>query len=78
MLLRRLSQTTQTDLMLGQYEKFGEKGGRIVVRPMSVQQRIRELNVRAHQFADAILSIQHGASKHYRPPARSLQVNDLK
>ncbi|KAK2715816.1 armadillo repeat-containing protein 10-like [Artemia franciscana] len=74
-LLRRLSQTTQTDLMLGQYEKFGEKGGRIVVRPMSVQQRIRELNVRAHQFADAILSIQHGASKHYRPPARSLQVS---
>ncbi|CAL8078723.1 unnamed protein product [Orchesella dallaii] len=53
---RRLSQTTQTDALLGNLDV--SNSGRIILRPLSVQERIRELNFRARHFADTMLAIQ--------------------
>ncbi|KAF2347290.1 Armadillo repeat-containing domain, partial [Trinorchestia longiramus] len=53
---RRLSQTTQTDALTGSLE--GSSKGRLIIRPKSVQARIRELNLRARQFSDAFVAIQ--------------------
>lgn len=57
--------------------------GRIILRPLSVQERIRELNFRARHFADTMLAIQgnggpvsrhtSGGGGHPMGP-RSLQV----
>ena len=63
-LLRRLSQTTQTDALLGDLVADGSQ--RILLRPKSVQERIRELNMQARQFASAVTAIQQN-----RAPARS-------
>ncbi len=79
---RRLSQAqaTQTNALLGMGNLEGTEGGRIILRPLSVQERIRELNFRARHFADTMLALQsnggppigrHGA--HPMGP-RSLQV----
>lgn len=71
--LRRLSQTTQTDGLLGDLDLDGSN--RISLRPMSVQERIKELNVRARQFADAVVAIQsNGSPRPHGVSARSLQV----
>lgn len=83
--LRRLSQTTQTDALLGDLDfGTGSLNNKIILRPKSVQERIRELNVRARQFADAVTAIQgHSGSSNqsYGNPrlnggvtGRSLQV----
>ena len=72
-LLRRLSQTTQTDTLLGDIDLHGTN--KIIIRPKSVQDRIKELNVRAREFADAVVAIQNNGA--FRPNgvnARSLQV----
>ncbi len=62
---------------------FGSNQQKIIIRPKSVQERIRELNVRARQFADAVTAIQGnggGHSSHNSNPrlngvsGRSLQV----
>ncbi|XP_065349737.1 uncharacterized protein LOC135945789 isoform X2 [Cloeon dipterum] len=59
MYFRRLSQTTQTDCLLGNLDMGGT--GRVILRPMTVQDRIRDLNMRARQFTDTMLAIQGGA-----------------
>ncbi|XP_076067231.1 uncharacterized protein LOC143040284 isoform X2 [Oratosquilla oratoria] len=58
MVFRRLSQTTQTDVLLGNLDMSGS--GRLIVRPKTVQERIRELNLKARQFTDAFIAIQTG------------------
>jgi hypothetical protein len=70
---RRLSQTTQTDALLGNLDVSAMGSGKIVLRPLSVQERIRELNFRARHFADTMLALQGngGAGRH---SSRSLQV----
>lgn len=84
MFFRRLSQAqnTQTDALLGAMDPSTSQG-KIILRPLSVQERIRELNFRARHFADTMLAIQgnggppigrHGP--HTMGP-RSLQVSDL-
>ncbi|XP_039297810.1 uncharacterized protein LOC111045931 [Nilaparvata lugens] len=56
---RRLSQTTQTDVLLGDLDLSGS--GKVVLRPLTVQERIRELNLRARMFTDTMLAIQGSA-----------------
>nr|CAG4643591.1 EOG090X0H1B [Ilyocryptus agilis] len=79
-LLRRLSQTTQTDTLLGEFDLgSGSDGNKIILRPKTVQERIRELNVRARQFADAVTEIgcNNPAGQNFRlngVSSRSLQV----
>ena len=75
--LRRLSQTTQTDGFLGEFVTDGPN--KIVLRPKSVQERIRDLNMQARQFASAVTAIQSNSngSSHNRVngvSGRSLQV----
>lgn len=75
---RRLSQTTQTDALLGNLDV--SNSGRIILRPLSVQERIRELNFRARHFADTMLAIQGNGGpvgRHTSHPMgpRSLQVS---
>ena len=73
--LRRLSQTTQTDTLLGDLDFDGSK--KIIIRPKSVQERIKELNVQARQFADAVTAIQSNGNPRFSGvSARSLQVNN--
>ncbi|XP_068228673.1 uncharacterized protein [Palaemon carinicauda] len=55
---RRLSQTTQTDALLGNLDM--STTGKVIIRPKSVQERIRELNLKARQFADTFIAIQTG------------------
>lgn len=72
---RRLSQTTQTDVLLGNLDLGGS--GKIILRPLTVQERIRELNLRARMFTDTMLAIQAaGPSPRHSPVPgpRSLQV----
>ena len=38
-------------------------GARLILRPLSVQERIRELNLRARHFAETVLAVQ--VSKHF-------------
>ncbi|KAK4024019.1 armadillo repeat-containing protein 10 [Daphnia magna] len=71
--LRRLSQTTQTDGLLGDF--FTDGPPKIVLRPKSVQERIRDLNMQARQFASAVTAIQTNANyKMNGVSGRSLQV----
>lgn len=73
---RRLSQTTQTDVLLGNLDTTGS--GKILLRPLTVQERIRELNLRARMFTDTMLAIQTGGSSPRHSPLpgpRSLQCS---
>lgn len=74
---RRLSQTTQTDVLLGNLDLTGT--GKVVLRPLSVQERIRELNLKARMFTDTMLAIQatQGPSPRHSPlpGPRSLQCS---
>jgi len=71
--LRRLSQTTQTDALLGDLDF--DNLSKIILRPKSVQERIKELNDRANQFAEAVIAIKKtGAPRPSGVSARSLQV----
>jgi len=70
---RRLSQTTQTDVLLGNLDNSDTS--RVFLRPMNVQQRIKELNLRARMFADTMMAIQTPSNKHSLNGPRSLQVN---
>ncbi|CAG0879828.1 unnamed protein product [Cyprideis torosa] len=54
--LRRLSQTTQTDILMANLES-GDKS-RIYFRPLSVHERIKELNSKSREFGDTLLAIQ--------------------
>uniref|UniRef100_A0A1B6E5E9 Armadillo repeat-containing domain-containing protein n=1 Tax=Clastoptera arizonana TaxID=38151 RepID=A0A1B6E5E9_9HEMI len=77
---RRLSQTTQTDILLGNLDLTGSGAGKVVLRPLSVQERIRELNLKARMFTDTMLAIQANTSslspKHGSLPGpRSLQCS---
>ena len=75
--LRRLSQTTQTDSLLGEIDMEG--ANKIILRPKSVQERIKELNIRANQFAEAVRAIQsNGSTRPHGVSARSLQVCCMK
>lgn len=72
--LRRLSQTTQTDALLGDLDF--DNLSKIILRPKSVQERIKELNDRANQFAEAVIAIKKtGAPRPSGVSARSLQVS---
>ena len=74
---RRLSQTTQTDVLLGNLDTTGS--GKVLLRPLTVQERIRELNLRARMFTETMLAIQTGGSSPRHSPLpgpRSLQVID--
>ncbi|KAK3922472.1 Armadillo repeat-containing protein 10, partial [Frankliniella fusca] len=74
---RRLSQTTQTDVLLGNLDMDAESG-RIILRPLTVQERIRDLNCRARMFTDTMLAIQAGAPSPGQSPKtgpRSLQCS---
>lgn len=70
---RRLSQTTQTDVLLGNLDNSDTS--RVFLRPMTVQQRIKELNLRARMFADTMMAIQTPSNKHSLHGPRSLQVS---
>nr|CAD7256239.1 unnamed protein product [Timema shepardi] len=71
---RRLSQTTQTDVLLGNLDMTGS--GKVILRPLSVQERIRELNLRARMFTDTMLAIQGISPRHSPLPGpRSLQCS---
>nr|SVE74532.1 EOG090X0H1B [Daphnia barbata] len=71
--LRRLSQTTQTDGLLGDF--FTDGPPQIILRPKSVQERIRDLNMQARQFASAVTAIQSNSNhKINGVSGRSLQV----
>uniref|UniRef100_A0A8D8URC8 Armadillo repeat-containing protein 10 n=1 Tax=Cacopsylla melanoneura TaxID=428564 RepID=A0A8D8URC8_9HEMI len=72
---RRLSQTTQTDVLLGNLDLSQSDSGRIILRPMSVQERIKELNLRARMFSDTMIAIQANSSSPARHGPRSLQVS---
>lgn len=61
---RRLSQTTQTDVLLGNLDMSGS--GKVILRSLTVQERIRELNLRARMFTDTMLAIQ-GSSRLSHP-----------
>jgi hypothetical protein len=75
--LRRLSQTTQTDGLMG--ELFADGGPKIVLRPKSVQERIKDLNMQARQFASAVTAIQtNNSSRANGVSGRSLQVSHQK
>ncbi|KAJ1520025.1 hypothetical protein ONE63_004255 [Megalurothrips usitatus] len=74
---RRLSQTTQTDVLLGNLDMDTESG-RIILRPLTVQERIRDLNCRARMFTDTMLAIQAGQAAPGQSPKtgpRSLQCS---
>ncbi|XP_049805295.1 uncharacterized protein LOC126248388 isoform X5 [Schistocerca nitens] len=62
---RRLSQTTQTDVLLGNLDVSGS--GKVILRPLTVQERIRELNLRARMFTDTMLAIQTGGASGSSP-----------
>lgn len=71
--LRRLSQTTQTDGLLGDFLSDGPH--KIVLRPKTVQERIRDLNMQARQFANAVTAIQTGGNSRVNGVSgRSLQA----
>lgn len=70
---RRLSQTTQTDVLLGNLDN--SDGDHVFLRPMTVQQRIKQLNLRARMFADTMMAIQTPSNKHSLHGPRSLQVS---
>lgn len=70
---RRLSQTTQTDVLLGNLDH--SDGDHAFLRPMTVQQRIKQLNLRARMFADTMMAIQTPSNKHTLHGPRSLQVS---
>ncbi|XP_022181390.1 uncharacterized protein LOC111041429 isoform X4 [Myzus persicae] len=70
---RRLSQTTQTDVLLGNLDT--SETTRVFLRPMTVQQRIKELNLRARMFADTMMAIQTPSNKHSLHGPRSLQAS---
>uniref|UniRef100_A0A1B6KVG7 Armadillo repeat-containing domain-containing protein n=1 Tax=Graphocephala atropunctata TaxID=36148 RepID=A0A1B6KVG7_9HEMI len=74
---RRLSQTTQTDVLLGNLDLTGT--GKVVLRPLTVQDRIRELNLKARMFTDTMLAIQATTGPSPRhgpmPGPRSLQCS---
>ncbi|XP_025198345.1 uncharacterized protein LOC112596777 isoform X1 [Melanaphis sacchari] len=70
---RRLSQTTQTDVLLGNLDNSDTS--RVFLRPMTVQQRIKELNLRARMFADTMMAIQTPSGKHSLHGPRSLQAS---
>lgn len=72
---RRLSQTTQTDVLLGNLDLSQSDSGKIILRPMSVQERIKELNLRARMFSDTMIAIQANTSSPARHGHRSLQVS---
>ncbi|KAF0312871.1 Armadillo repeat-containing protein 10 [Amphibalanus amphitrite] len=69
--LRRLSQTTQTDEMMR--AELDGAAGTLTVKPRSVQERIRELNLQARLFADTMLAIQTQDTGARRPHYRSSQ-----
>ncbi|KAG8329049.1 DBD domain binding [Homalodisca vitripennis] len=74
---RRLSQTTQTDVLLGNLDLTGT--GKVVLHPLTVQDRIRELNLKARMFTDTMLAIQATTGPSPRhgpmPGPRSLQCS---
>ncbi|XP_066997424.1 armadillo repeat-containing X-linked protein 1 isoform X2 [Anabrus simplex] len=73
---RRLSQTTQTDVLLGNLDTTGS--GKVILRPLTVQERIRELNLRARMFTDTMLAIQGSMASPRHSPLpgpRSLQCS---
>ena len=54
--LRRLS-GSESSILLGNGSSNGDRG-RLVLRPLTVQQRIKELNLRARHFAETIMAVQ--------------------
>lgn len=73
--LRRLSQTTQTDGLLGEYLP-GDDSLKIIIKQKSVQERIRDLNMQARQFSNAVTAIQTGGNcRTSGVSGRSLQVS---
>ena len=57
--LRRLSgsELGSTSFLLGNGSSNGGSS-RLVLRPLSVQERIRELNLRARHFAETVMAVQ--------------------
>ncbi|XP_069979796.1 uncharacterized protein [Penaeus vannamei] len=74
---RRLSQTTQTDVLLGNLDMSGTSG-KIIIRPKTVQERIRELNLKARQFADTFIAIQTGNGHAGHAVSRNSAIHDPK
>ncbi|XP_066955708.1 uncharacterized protein [Macrobrachium rosenbergii] len=73
---RRLSQTTQTDALLGNLDMSAT--GKVIIRPKSVQERIRELNLKARQFADTFIAIQTGNGHAGHALSRNSAIHDPK
>nr|XP_045599085.1 uncharacterized protein LOC123758632 isoform X1 [Procambarus clarkii] len=74
---RRLSQTTQTDALLGNLDVSGTTG-KLIIRPKTVQERIRELNLKARQFADTFIAIQTGNGHTGHAVSRNSAIHDTK
>ena len=55
--LRRLSGSEASSFLLGNGSSNDAKS-RLVLRPLSVQGRIRELNLRARHFAETVMAVQ--------------------
>ena len=65
-------------MLLGNLDVSGS--GKVILRPLTVQERIRELNLRARMFTDTMLAIQgSGPSPRHSPlpGPRSLQVSTI-
>ena len=58
--LRRLSgsELGSTSFLLGNGSSSEGQKSRLVLRPLSVQERIRELNLRARHFAETVMAVQ--------------------
>ena len=71
--LRRLSgsELGSTSFLLGNGSSNEGQKSRLVLRPLSVQERIRELNLRARHFAETVMAVQlydtvpPGKKEHY-------------
>ncbi|KAK8378038.1 hypothetical protein O3P69_018760 [Scylla paramamosain] len=74
---RRLSQTTQTDALLGNLDVSSARG-KLIIRPKTVQERIRELNLKARQFADTFIAIQTGNGHAGHALSRNSAIHDPK
>jgi len=68
--LRRLSGSEASSFLLGNGSSNDQRS-RLVLRPLSVQGRIRELNLRARHFAETVMAVQLHDAVPEQPQGRS-------
>ncbi|CAG0888659.1 unnamed protein product [Darwinula stevensoni] len=67
---RRLSQSTEKELLVGALEE----SGKVSLRPYSVRKRIQELNLRAFEFGETILALQGFPVRFHKVPQNASSV----